>query len=69
MFEEYCPHCNEVTHYNIEDISKGGRITCTHCGKKIHACDACENQCKVTGRKVCFTNDSWKAYHKLSSYQ
>ena len=61
MFEEYCPYCNEYTDYSLEDISGGGRITCTHCGKRIHACAACENQCKETGRKVCFTNADWKA--------
>ena len=56
-FEEYCPYCNEYTDYNIEDISGGGRITCTHCGKRIHACAACENQCKNTHKRVCFTNE------------
>lgn len=59
MFEEYCPYCNEYTDYDIEDISGGGRITCTHCGKRIHACAACENQCKNIHKRVCFTNEEW----------
>ena len=59
MFEEYCPYCNEYTDYSLEDISGGGRITCTCCGKRIHACAACENQCKNIHKRVCFTNEAW----------
>lgn len=69
MYEEYCPFCNEYTDYNLEDISTGGRITCAHCGKRIHACAACENQCKKTGRKVCFINAEWKALNKNSVHR
>lgn len=65
MFEEYCPYCNGYTDYTLDDISSGGRITCTICGKRIHACQACENQCRQTGRKICFYNPDWyKKYHK-----
>ena len=56
MFEEYCPHCNGYTTYDLKNIDPNGQIVCSSCGKRIHACQACFNQCKDTTRRVCFFN-------------
>lgn len=64
MFEEHCPWCDHHTIYDLKDVTSGGRVTCTHCGRRIHACSACENQCQQPGRRTCFTNSTWKAYQR-----
>ena len=56
MFEELCPHCNGLTDYSLKNIDPNGQIVCSSCGKRIHACQACFNECRDLNRKVCFYN-------------
>lgn len=39
--EEYCPYCDDYTMFCLDDVNRQGFLTCSHCGKRIHACYIC----------------------------